>query len=789
MKLRNKTLIGGMCALLGTAACGSDSATNPNTPDTKTGTVVGRLELGGQGSASSASAYRLGDDGSLTLAGEGAVAADGSFTIEGVDGDGPFIVQLGDSGSIVGQVIVPQDVGDGDQVETMPVDGETTAEAEALIDIVKGDADTDDVDTIGLMSYVDGELAASATTDEIGDGYMSAQEGWLRVTGQGAAQLEQAKLQAYGELAAKLNAASTSSDDAWDEFHNQVVDSLETSLQVSSTEQSDAQAAASVLFASSFEGTSSDDTASRIAAVLSAQADFAAQREAIDGSPSEAAVSAKLDAAYEAFFSSMDQADSAEAMQAAQLALSGAISGYGSDEGESALDILIAGEGQSAESGDIASAFESMNEAHASLSAKIEAALAQQSGQAQGVADAYGEFRASVDAAFAGFAGEGQQRMAAFAASAAAQLAGHGGSILDLDLSDILDDGGDPTTDLGLDISGSIAVEISDAVDAILVSFDASGTVHQISDGTVEGGSYHFSDVTSLSGTLVVQLKDQSGQLAGAVALDSISQSEGQYDAESVTNETTVEAEVLMSRLGDGEQDVDFDSIAARIDGAIAAAATDGDDDQADLDAVTAATIASEHSQAAAALTFATVVETMRGDDAPVSDASEARSRIEAALALDGSLQQAFEGSTFESRSAEVHAAVQALVQGEGSDQASSAFVDAMLAIEDRMNDDMNSNLVSRTAIEAAFVSSFTAGDTFRSALAAAFTASSQGSFDGGGFDSASGSARSAFDASIAAAFELSTVGMSEADHDAVTSFAAQLSLAFSGSFDGTFAD
>lgn len=760
MNLRNPALIG--ITLLGTA-CGTDSAKNPNTPDTKTGTVVGRLEASGEGSASSASAYTIGDDGSLTLVGSGSVAADGSFRIDGVEGDGPFVVQLtgASESTIVGQVIVPEDVAEGDEVETAPVSGETTAEAEALVEIVKGEANTDDVDTVGLMTWIDGELADSADPAAAGEAYMSAQEAWLNVSGQTAHGLQQTKLEAWGKLTAKLEAAQSEADasQAWSEFHAQVQAAIESTLDVSSSEQSDAQAAASFVFESAFAGNAeSQSAAAHIAASLSAHADFAAQRDALEGQSSE--LQARLQAAYDEFFVAIDEASSDEQLQSAWADLAVEIHAIATSSSE-----------------DFESGFQAAVEAHATLEAKLESA-ADQADPEQAVAGAYAEFRASIEAAFAG----SQSALADFAAEAASQITGHGSIVFDLDLSAILDLTGEPTdpTDIGLDITGAIAGEISGALDAFLVSLDGQ----TVAEGVIENGNYHFENVTNAAGTLVVELRDGQGNIEGAAVLESITQTEGEYDAATITNETTVEAQTLLARLDDGEDQVDFSEIKAQIDAAIAAAATDGEGDQADLDAIATASAYAADSQANAAVTFAVVVEAIRGQGEDVSEASEAASRIQAALALDAAVQSAFDGSSFEARSAEVHAAVQSFVQSGGGDAAASVFVDALLAIENRMNQDMQLDLVSQTAVQGAFVTSFAAGETFQTALATAFSSSSSGSFG-----SASGAAQAAFDGSITNAFALTTPTLDQADHEALATFAAHLAVAFSGSYDGTFAD
>ncbi len=867
MNLRNTAFA--LCALIpatALAACGDEKK------DTNEGfaTVTGRLEAA-NAAGGSASVMAVGDDGRLTLAGSGTVAINGDYEVNNViGGDGPFVVQISNGTAVVAEVIVPQDLDDGDEVTAMPAHAETTHEADVLVAIVPSAGGADAVDSIGLATWIDAELAASGegSAATLGQAYLQAQAGFVGVinaqdnTEVTVAELTEAKVSAFAELAVALDNASSAAatEAAWASFHTAVSSDIRADLDVDSDAQSNATAAAGFLFTAALSGSADlAHDANRVSAVLSARADLIAQRESAAGSSVQAQVQTELDAAYEGFFDAAAAATTEAELQAAWGVLATRVTGSGAVTFDSVLGILVAGEGADDEQAmeDAVNAIGATAGPSASLEAKLDAALeGQANARATAVAEAYASFQREVDASIA--VGELSTRVEAFAGDVANQIGGHGSVILGVDVSAYL--GGFVLG--GLDLRGSVLAGLGiqsgadgaygdsdfaiDAISAVLVSVGVDGSTTIVQEGEVEGTTWSFDNLTEVGGTLVVQLKDASGAITGAVILDGNTQ--GDVQVPELTEETTIESRVWLDiATREATNMIDRASIELLIDAAIAANTETTDDVRtlalaveaaaavraeilgaeasemnaasvaamtelhakldtrgeaaeaafvnfrADVEAaVRTATGASEEvydrAQLEAAVVFAAVVEAGAGADSDLDNAAEARSRIEAALALQGSVGSAFEGSAFAGGETDVAVAVEAFIDATASannqaglDAAAEAFVGTLIDVQDE-GSVMGGVLVElgiavQAALEGIIDGSFAAGAAFHTTLDAAVSGAASGALDVSAVVTANAAASTLFAGTI----DLTTLLWVDADDEATTTLLTYLALGFQG--------
>jgi len=833
MKLR--TYVAACSAVLATA-CGSDSNTTDKTPQPgDVGTVSGALASSGSGSAAASGSTVLvssvDDDGNLKVVGQGTLDASGRFDVTDVDaGSGPFVVQvMSSANATLASVIVPEDIADGDHVRTNRLSAETTTEVDTMLDILAGDADRSDIDTISLMTWITADLAAHSDSEQLATAVSLALETSLATSAAeghstSADAMEQGELAAWTAFATAADASADASvqAQAWAEFLNTTAGSS----------SSDVQAAAGLAFASTFTSSNQSRTdALRIAAELSGYASWSAERDAVSGSSVQTAVEAKLELAYDSFFESLDDAQSESDIDSASVALAAAITGRaeGSQQSSSALGILIAGENSGSDD-NVNAAIDATADIATSFQSSIDSAMSGSAdSRANAIAEAYATFRGELDAKLeASLDASITSRLQSFTDEATAQSGGHLAALLDLDL-DLLHIVGD----IGIALSGSIDVGLSgdgalglDGLDgtfdaaaqatvAVLVQIAADGTTHDVDSGTINDGHFSFDSVTEATGTFVVELRNASGDVEGALAFDNIT-SGSANDIGMITQESTIEARVMLQRLADGENvgDIDSDRLDAMIDGAIAAAvATDSDNGQSDIEALAMATFAAQlvaeqnddmnEARAEAALAFEAVIEATSSNTV-LGDASEARTRLEGAFALQAALHSAFTGSSSSTRTTELDAAVSVLVSatsaannGDELDLAGATFVNAMLGfastgnesdglLGDIVSGDLTLGLTQQVVIETATDSAFAAGVTFRAAIQAATQgAISNGMFDGEGFATGWASAQATYDAALSAALDLSTLSLDEGDAQVITTLVTHLSLSFSGVYAG----
>ncbi|MCC6620236.1 MAG: hypothetical protein IT385_03225 [Deltaproteobacteria bacterium] len=759
-----RIILGALVALAPACDGGGDTTTRG-----ELGTVQGRLTAA-DGSATSATLLAIDDDGETTAVAQGDVTADGHFRIEDVPaGAGPFLVRVEGSASVVGQVIVPGDITAGDTTTTLPIDGESTVEAQALVTLLAGDADRATIDVVGLMTWIDAGLAAdvgASSSASLAAAWWSAQSGWLAVTGASASAASEARLEAFAAFAAEAHADGHATADAWHDFVAEAQADLMARLDLGADVHADAQAAAAFLFEAALSGDAAlADGAARVGATLSAHASWASQVAAASGSSASAAVSARLDAAYDRFFDVIATASDRDAMAAAWVQLSGAISGQGATDGASAaLELLATAEGQ-ADTSAIEAALAATASARAELEADLDAALSGASeARASAVASAFVGFRADVEAAIGQSLAAASDRVEAFVVESATQIQGAMGVLFELDLLGELE--------VGLTIVGDIAASImAEVAGATLVAIDASGAARVVAEGVVADGAYRFEGVTETGATLVVELSDAAGDIVGAARLDAIAQAEGTVEGAAITTESTVEALVFLTRVDDGERPSAIESgwLELFVDGAVAAAAsssTDGDAAiaalaratlSAQIVATSAATLAEERARAEAALAFELAIETASSVASELVAAAEARAEAEAELALDAAI---------------AHLSTSGLASlTHVIDLAADGELVADLAAT------LSLDVTGEAALRAGIEQAMTAGAAFEASARAAITASA--SAGGDGLAAAWSQARVTFDAAVASALTLPTVSLSETDHAALVTIVTHLALGF----------
>lgn len=563
-------------------------------------------QLDVQAQAETVQLVSVGNEGERTVLSETAVSANGRFQIEADATAGPFIVQaLDGERNVVGMVIVPQDLAADGELTTAPMSAETTAEAEALLSVLAGPSDRDEVDTIGLMTYISAELAATATAEDLGAAALAAQESSLEVmatanAGIDAELLQRAKLDAYAELVQSLDVAAgaTGQNTAWFDFLTIVNAAIAADASIDHQTQADAAAAAAVAFYAALDATSSANQEVRIhataaGAVLSAAAAWAAQSEAASSSSAEATVQARLDVALEAFIEGIRASADGDAMAAAYARLVANVSGYQTTGGDSALDALIEAEGgdpatlRAELDGALVAATAAATTLEASLSAATNTSV-----DTSAIADAFVRFRADAAAAFrAALTTTLSEVVLTFGEEIATQSTGSARAILGVDVLDLevgIDISGTISTAVGLQsgaTGGAGSVDLSGDVVAELVELGGDGQLAVVATGAVDSAArtFAFTDTTATTtGTTFVRIVDRgTAEVRGMVELTGAVTGESDIEVvPAITTETTVQSQVLLELLASGmsEAEIDRTSLETFVDAAVAAAA-DGEGD------------------------------------------------------------------------------------------------------------------------------------------------------------------------------------------------------------------
>src|SRR5688572_28749970 len=186
-------------ALIG---CGGSDGPNPDVA-----AVRGRLES----SADTVTVARIEAGGRLEAVATARVEGGATYRVEEVPpGEGPFLIEAKSGSRIIGRALVPMALTAMVEQAIVPVDAESTAEANAYLEL----STSSEIDPITVMAAVDAELAAESSAD-VNAAVSAAHRAWLeagarlRGSAVGARQLAKARANAFAKLAADLDAAAS----------------------------------------------------------------------------------------------------------------------------------------------------------------------------------------------------------------------------------------------------------------------------------------------------------------------------------------------------------------------------------------------------------------------------------------------------------------------------------------------------------------------------------------------------------------------------------------------------
>lgn len=748
MKLRTP-----LSALVGlTLATGCDDS---GSSTSSTATVTGRyVAESGASSSGEVELVAVDDDGQTSVIASGAVRADGTFSVEVEPDAGPFIVQIRQSSAggaaLSGQALLPYALEAGERV-TADVTAESGVEAAAYLAIVSGEADTDDVDGVGLMVWIDAKLAAEADAARLGAAWMQYQSGFIAAANASGANLNAAALTELGAELHKEFAASAGDLQSEITFQRELAAELAT--KVSYEAQVDARLAASALGAmalSSEGGGGASEVAAEAGAELSAHAAWASQA-AIAGADLEA----RLDTAYQAFFAALAQG---EAMAGAQAELAAALGGDGQVAIGSALAIAASADGVSA-----AELRAAMNDASSRISAQLEAAFAgASSARVDAVAEALIEARVAAREHFEGRLGI---NATARLASELFVMTSHTEHLLSIDLI---------TATIGVALQGTFDAALELSGIAAIVATSLSGEL--LAEGNVSGSGFSVQGLTraDLESPIVIAASDASGEWVGAMVVTGVSATaSGSITlAESMSAETTARARVAIELVARGESDAEAVALIDLMSGAEAAIVQTSEDAialGAAMEARAAFMAASD--ELGSSLDAELAAFTSSAFEVAAAHASsgsawrfELLTRVEAALAIGSAADSALGASRFDAVRAELTLAVETFIQA-------SSEVDARAEAEAAWNSFVTQvDTTLDTTLDAAL------GVVADAQLAARLEAALAGALD----------ARSDFEASLDAAFSGASTGLSAAA-STVVSAAANWQSALSASLDLSF--
>lgn len=788
--------------------------------------------------------------GALTIVGTGTVDSDGRFTVADLPAlAGPFVVEArGDGDVVLGSAIVPGDAELGATVISQPISQETTVETDVMLHLVRsGGVALDQLDTVALMSRISAELAADVSGDGeagLADAAAAAQEAYVGVmaglegTGMADARaMGDARLAAWGELAAHLDQATgaDADNDAWAQFDARVSADVAATTGASLDAMATAEAAASTAFAATADrelSTSAAAHAEAAASVHAAMADHAYQSATLAASSDASAdLRTDLDQAYTDFSAAVRASGSVDAVGDAFVHLSATVSGQGMDDASaSVLGRLVA----SANGGDTTAqivAQEAIDAAaDASAALRLTLTSARNSADVSATVSAFTTFHSAVrEAVGANLGGSLSADVTAFVEGAAAQAGGSASAVLDLNLLDGLVDGGvtlsgtvlailgDQSGADGLVSSASFDI-LGDAASSALLTADASGELDVVATGTVNATSGHV-EIDGIAsptiGASFLAVRDATGQVLGMVHLDGGVDATHDVTASAITLESTVEAQVMLAIIADGHDTDDIDSaeLNAMIDRAIAGAATTAADIHAlasgvwlaqEVRATASANRAGDPNADAMATAqadaaFEATVAAVAGVDSTVFAAVDARAQLDNAAALEASVTAAFDAAGFGSaRSTAVSAAVAALASATASAQsradvelAGDAFQTTLTAMSGSgvlsaiLTSDLELGATAEGQIATAVSGAMSASATFEGRVSDALDAATSAS---GEVDTAAAltdvtDAGDSLEASLDLSLDLSTVlALSPSERDAVSALVAQVAAGLYGS-------
>lgn len=721
--------------LLTAAACG-DSGSKNDGPAVVTGhldddsgnqSVTPNLSGAASGDATLQTGVELvevgtvDDTGAFHQIGEADVAADGSFRIDGIDlpaGEPLLVRGMASAGANV-KVMGLVAASSADDRVVAPLSQETTVEAQTFLALIADGHSASSIDTASLMTWISAEVAVSASgdVDALADAFVQAQAAWT-TTASGRSSLFDAqaamaaRADAWNALAVKLDAASSASAEAsaWADYMAQIDASVATSAKISASVLADANAAAAMAFESQISsslGAGGEGAARGVGAIISGHAALAAQRDAASGSDGSASVTTQLNTAYQAYFSGIRAASSTSAMTDAYASLAVALSGHGASQRDgSVLAALLTADGSATTAVQLEAAIAATAAASTTFETAAQAALAANDGDALG--DAMVTFRAQTDAAIQTSI-TSASALRGFVSDLAVQL--NGQANVQFGLEGVLT----AVTDLGVTLSGQLldilglqtgadglvdgltGAVVADAASAAVVRLDATtGAMVTLATGVMTDANGHFSisDVDAAEGPVGIAFFDQGGALVAGTLLAGGVDGDADASAGPITQETTVELQVVAALIASGVSydDIDVADVFASVDAAVAASAQSEDQ----VAAVAAGIMVAQRTRADALgatlaemhdATLQAAVDLQAELGATTSTASEAYTAFEAQV--QAAIAASTEASASEMARAETRAqvALRATVEAIASaSSTTSAAIDARARLDNALS-------------------------------------------------------------------------------------------------------
>lgn len=723
------------------AGCSNQVADETNGPDVAAqgGLLRGRIDdddgnqhmspaLGGSvgasgrasfmGEATVASVLGIAIDGTGRVLAETDVRADGTFSVDGLAPfEGIVLVEARtqSEGEVLGKALVVQGLKDGADITVMPISAETTAEAEAFLGLVADGATAADIDAIGLITQISAEMSSAVATGvELSASVMTAQQARLEALAQvsgsavTAAELQAAKLAAFEDLTLELDAATSvdAEGEAWVRFLGRIADDTHDAIGIAIRDQATAEAAASFAFGARVSAGAGarvvSDLAVATGAVLTAAVEHESMIAATAASTARAKVEAKLDDAFARFRASVRTATSVQAITDAKAKLDAEISGSGGAS-ESALEALLAVEagGSATVTASLNAALNAGAEAKTALSAELDAAVrAQSSDLARASATAFARYRQSLDAAIRGAVVVLSRTSLDFLVEAIAAQEGGSSSILEIVAMQSVPFRLSGTVQAGLGAQAGatalvdgLGAELTGLTEARVSVIDAHGALTLVQTGSVDATGSAFS-ITGLEAhpdaMAIVEVLDASGNVNGKIVLERLAGMGGELKIAPITQETTVEAQVLLEAMSRGmlATDIDRGEILAMVDASVAAAATA----EGDIAALTSSVLAAQATTAAAlgtteaklaAASHSAVAELEATLAMEATSATEAHARFEAALRARAKAVASVSTEAFAKARAQANATFRAVLEaasaGHGTMLSATVFARAQI--------------------------------------------------------------------------------------------------------------
>jgi len=375
-----------------------DSGNQSTTPRLK-GSAAGSADL--QANVRVVEVNTIGARGALTAIATAQVAADGSFRGEGLTlPSAPLIVTGKASVAAAAHVLAIIPASDADRRVSPPLSQETTVEARAFLALVVEGRAPASIDAVSLMTWISADLAASASakTDVLAKAWLKAQAAWSSAANSSDSAIPQAaaraRLDAYAVLSVALDGAADADAEAhaWSTFMRSSTTAVQSQTSLSASVLADADAAAAMVFAHQVGagiGAEAEAHANGVGAVISGYAAMNAQVASQGSGTASAAIAARLEAAYDGYFTAIQGASSAKTLATATTALGVALTGRGAGRRDGAVLKIVmngAASGSAAVSTQVEAAFVATAAASATFDVSAGAALAAGNGAQLGTA-------------------------------------------------------------------------------------------------------------------------------------------------------------------------------------------------------------------------------------------------------------------------------------------------------------------------------------------------------------------------------------------------------------------